>query len=309
MNLASLIVYFDNLARKVIRRLRLKIKRVLAYFFSRLIVTPYLGFIFSTHFLSDDIIEGDFSYLNKKSRNLRSEILEECGEKLVIFVQTNLLDEFVENYLNKICTEFILITGRDHWSKLRLDISMKRILQHPKLRVWYSQNLTISCLSIKHFPYGVNLYRAAKLFAIRNTSVKRHRSPKIHVPFCTVHEKNDPVWQPEIEAAMLERGRIEHLMASQKRYCDYAKDLLKNKFIISPAGDRPDTYRHWEIIYLGGIPISNLPRNFEELFGNSMCFVPNYQSIENLNLGGLTSDRQIASVKYWKRIVLGEGIK
>lgn len=309
MKLALLIAYFDNLARKVVRRLRLKVKRVLAYIFSRLIVTPYMGFIFSTHFLSDDIIEGNLSYLNKKSRNLRSEILDECGGKLVIFVQTNLLDEFVENYLNKICTEFILITGRDHWSKLRLDISMKRILQHPKLRVWYSQNLTISCLPIKHFPYGVNLYSTAKLFTIRNTTVKRHRRLEIHVPFFTVHKKNDPIWQPEIEAAMLERERIEHLMAPQKRYCDYAKDLLKSKFIISPAGDRPDTYRHWEILYLGGIPISNLPGNFEELFGNSMCLVPNYQSIEDLNLGGSTSNRQIASVKYWQRIVFSQGVK
>ena len=44
--------------------------------------------------------------------------------------------------------------------------------------------------------------------------------------------------------------------------------------MISPHGDRPDCYRHWESIGLGAIPIANIdPALFGPLFGNDMMYV------------------------------------
>ena len=35
----------------------------------------------------------------------------------------------------------------------------------------------------------------------------------------------------------------------------YAKDLAEHKFVLSPPGNGPDCYRHWEAVYAGSVPI------------------------------------------------------
>lgn len=54
----------------------------------------------------------------------------------------------------------------------------------------------------------------------------------------------------------------------------YYDEIISSQFLLSPRGDRPDTYRHWEAIGLGAIPISNINRScFGSLFGQNMLYV------------------------------------
>jgi hypothetical protein len=48
------------------------------------------------------------------------------------------------------------------------------------------------------------------------------------------------------------------LPLNKTRSQDYYAELAKYKYVISPHGDRPDCYRHWEAIGLGVIPIANI---------------------------------------------------
>jgi hypothetical protein len=38
----------------------------------------------------------------------------------------------------------------------------------------------------------------------------------------------------------------------------YYEEISNYKYVISPHGDRPDCYRHWESIGLGAVPIANI---------------------------------------------------
>lgn len=49
--------------------------------------------------------------------------------------------------------------------------------------------------------------------------------------------------------------------------------LAEHRFVISPAGHRPDTFWHWGIIAMGAIPVSTLPKSFSELLGQNIVFV------------------------------------
>ena len=83
-------------------------------------------------------------------------------------------------------------------------------------------------------------------------------------------------------------------------------------------GDRPDTYRHWEIIALNALPISNLPFDiFSQLFGPDMLYFFNLTGISAVShvLAGLEdctagafSDfhwplRDKLLVSYWRGMV------
>jgi hypothetical protein len=152
--------YIAFIMKKRLRLLRTNLRKLTAFYASRKVVTPYTGFILSTHFLSEDIEEGNLRYLNVFSKNLKFTNFEDSTPK-VIYLQTNQLSEFILNYLDRINSEFTLITGRDHWSKLEYSADMYRILSNPNLRSWFSQNMILKELPIKHFPYGVNLNNAS----------------------------------------------------------------------------------------------------------------------------------------------------
>ena len=52
---------------------------------------------------------------------------------------------------------------------------------------------------------------------------------------------------------------------------DYYDAMANSQFVISPEGDRPECYRHYEAIGLGTIPVTNLnPRFYSHLTGSAV---------------------------------------
>ena len=289
--------------RRITRTIRNVILRLLNLLASRKVVTPYTGFILSTHFLSRDILDQNLRYLNRKSRDLSELNVFDEISKVIIWCQTNQIDEFTNSYLDLIKTPFILITGRDHWSKLELNASMKTILSNRYLIVWFAQNQIMDDLPIRHFPYGVNLNNSWKIYLEGKKRTFRKSIEEVHIPFCTIHKSNDEVWRPEIHAAMLARESIKPKMGKLKKYKDYITDLRKFAFVLSPMGDRPDTYRHWEILYLGGVPVTNLPKSFSSLFGENMIFLRDFNCIPRFTKADYKPNKKFAKVKFWSKIV------
>jgi hypothetical protein len=123
----------------------------------------------------------------------------------------------------------------------------------------------------------------------------------MHIPYCTIHGFNDDVWQPDILAAMQARTSIKDKMAPEKDFLDYLNDLLKYKYVLSPAGDRQDTYRHWEILALGAIPISNIQPHFRDLFKDSMVFVKDFENLSNINYEAFQPKTELCELSYWRR--------
>jgi hypothetical protein len=57
-------------------------------------------------------------------------------------------------------------------------------------------------------------------------------------------------------------------------YTAYCRFLQSAFHVTSPGGDRYDTYRHWEILAFGSIPVTNLPLAvYQKLFCDDMVFI------------------------------------
>jgi hypothetical protein len=122
------------------------------------------------------------------------------------------------------------------------------------------------------------------------------RRKGLFVPYARIHG--------HLEGAVREnRLRIQE-MAKPRRLglARYLLAVLRHQYVISPQGDRPDTYRHWESIALGAVPISDLAPHWTELFGEHMVFVEDLPKSLGDKLPAVTfrPGTHLVSVRYWR---------
>jgi hypothetical protein len=201
----------------------------------------------------------------------------------------------VADFLSSIRVKFILITGKCQLPSLEKSIYVQKILDSSNLLVWFSQNQIFMDLPILPFPFGVNFKTAPLILSqIEKESTK---VDELLIPFVKIH--------PHLQGSpRLEREVVSSFMDRYKPIKKYLEDLSLHKWVISPAGDRPDTYRHWEIISLGSIVVSKLPLKFKSLFNNSVFLLPSYNNILELELPSDSfPNSHLATLEHWRNRV------
>jgi hypothetical protein len=156
-----------------------------------------------------------------------------------------------------------LISGQ--WQKtdvLRDDI-VQYVLNHPRISKWFCQNLdmTVSANMILHpalapWPYGIQHTRY---------------NPELPVP---VELYRDAFWKhlhtAKSKGIMIgyfdvttnsNRARVSPV-GTNLSHVEYYDEIAQHRFLISPDGDRPECYRHYEAIGLGTIPLTQLNPKF-----------------------------------------------
>jgi len=264
---------------------------------SRKLVTPFSGFILSDHYLSEEVACRGLAWLNPKSRRLKSgkRIRTRPGD--IIYCQVDQLKEFVQDYLPRITNEYVLITGKWELPGLEVSDSIHTILSDTNLLAWFSQNQEFTEYPIYPFPYGINLSTAPKVL-LKIKESNGCKEEKVVVPFATIHTHLDGV-------ALMDRQTLSPYMENLKPLDEYLSDLSESKWVVSPAGDRSDTYRHWEIIALGSIPISKISSSFKELFGSSILLVNDFDFLVSGEIpeNRCVSNSTLATLGYWRERV------
>jgi hypothetical protein len=156
-----------------------------------------------------------------------------------------------------------LISGQ--WQKtdeLRDDI-VQYLLNHPRISKWFCQNLdtTVSANMIHHptlapWPYGIQHTRY---------------NPELPIP---VELFRDAFWKhlhtAKSKGIMIgyfdvttnsNRARVSPV-GTNLRHVEYYEEIALHRYLISPDGDRPECYRHYEAIGLGTIPLTQLNPKF-----------------------------------------------
>lgn len=274
-------------------------------FFARRIVTPFTPFVLSHAWLSSEVQKYKLQGLNPRSIDLSKRIALPNKPNTIIYVQVDQLEFFREQVLDKITAPFTLVTGKWHLPALTIDNVASEILANPFLTAWYSQN-TPSPSKILAFPYGVNLNSAPLIWSAAHLrSVLGFARKGVFVPYVRIHS--------HLKGAVREnRLRIREIAGNPHMgLARYLLAILRHKYVISPPGDRSDTYRHWESIALGAMPISDLGPHWTALFGEHMVLVDDL--VEALtHTPPETAFRpavSLASVSHWRKIVLeGEGV-
>lgn len=271
-------------------------------FFSHRLVTPLTPYVLSDGFLSSEVDKYGWRGLNSRSIDVLGSGGWPAVECPVIFVQVNQLDTFVAEVLPRVNEEFILITGKWHLPGLRISESVNLILANPYLKTWFSQNQIYNNLPILPFPYGVKLSSAPHIYwRMRLRKILGIGRSGIFVPHVASHAHLTGI-------ALEARSQLADSMGPRLKLTTYLNKILRHKYVVSPPGDRMDTYRHWESIALGAIPVSNLPPSFSGLFGGSLLQTSSFGKLGAPD--GLVSEckpqPELALVHYWRAIVLGE---
>ena len=240
------------------------------------IINPLSGFYLADHYYGNaPFIENTYFYepkgnnlldLNNISKIKDYDIIHVQGGREFNYMSRNFYAEFVDNVLPKIDKKIILITTSMQYFFFNVDDSYsKRILENDNVILWFLTNICLNDENLKKdinhkmrpFPYGMlfhNIENYVKVLLLENipktiTCNHLHLGPNHHTREIFPKKPN---------------------LDSYRFYYE----MKISKFILSPTGDRPDCYRHWEAIGLDCIPISNISEiGFKELLGDNMLFV------------------------------------
>jgi hypothetical protein len=271
-------------------------------FFSHRLVTPFTPYVLSDGFLGSEVDKYGLRGLNSRSIDVLGSGGWPAVECPVIFVQVNQLDSFVAEVLPRVNEKFILITGKWHLPGLHISESVNLILANPHLKTWFSQNQIYDNLPILPFPYGVKLSSAPHIYwRMRLRKILGIGRSGIFVPHVASHAHLTGL-------ALEARSQLTDSMGPRLKLTTYLNKILRHKYVVSPPGDRMDTYRHWESIALGAIPVSNLPPSFSGIFGDGLLQTNTFGKLGDLDSldSGVKPRPELALVDYWRRIVQSE---
>ena len=85
---------------------------------------------------------------------------------------------------------------------------------------------------------------------------------------------------------------------------EYYKNIEKFKFILCPWGNGYDTYRFWESLYLGSIPITKYHKAYKNFKEFPAIFVNNYKQIDINSLENqLNRSKEKLNIFYWINLI------
>ena len=239
---------------------------------ARKVVTPFTGLILSDMYLSKEIRRERLQWLAPKSLPVSIRALRgmKCGS--VIYCQVDQIEEFVSRYLKLVEKPFTFISGKWHLPGLSRSEAVSALLESRYLIQWYSQNQVFPDLPIRQFPYGVSLSAAPDLVEKMTSEHNPVRRNKPFVPFATVHEHLSP------PVKKIRQGLTPY-MSKLLPLEDYFDQILSHTSVVSPPGDRPDTYRHWESLALGATPILRKSDGLDFILSGAALVTNDYMSL------------------------------
>ena len=264
----------------------------------RLYLNPFTGFVLSNWFFSSEVEELRMRHLNFSSRKLREFSASKVREGSIIFVQVDELNDFIENILPEIRTRFVLITGKFHLPGLELSSSIRQLGQDPRVALWFSQHQVYEDLKAIPFPYGLNFFTLRELHEAVSNLRDEIKLDSIFIPFSRVH--------PHLKGDALRiRTELTPFMSPLSGLEEYYRQIMKHRFVVSPPGDRPDTFRHYECIALGSHPISSLPQSFRRIFGDNMIYSDNLVEAArgNFNRAKGSPNPEFVHTRFWRKLV------
>lgn len=196
-----------------------------------------------------------------------------ADEFVSIYLCTNSIQSFFDQYYDSLPSQFTLVTGDSDQplSEAFLDRFgfYKILIEDVRLKAWYAQNLSAKHEKLKFLPIGLDLHtvwerpgiyeketssplkQQSDLFNILSKSkCNQERLFGAYCDWCLSCDRGDRIeclTQIDRSFCVFETKRLERTKCweNQSKFC----------FIVSPEGVGVDCHRTWEAIALGVIPI------------------------------------------------------
>jgi hypothetical protein len=232
---------------------------------------------------------------NNKKMLFRTDQLHHNDTIYVTFAQ---LEEFVREMLPTITVDVVVLSGqimKTPSDEVVSNQTIKLLLDSPHVLHWFCQNLPLYGGEDPHhpkispFPYGLREivnkpelnqaleeYKEVFLQTIRDdVASAKHNS--------TVNNRTTMIYAGYIRQ-MRQRKNIPTLR-SEIEPAQFYRNLANSTYILSPNGDRPECYRHYEAIGLGAVPITELdPILFRHLREGPVIFNNTNWNLKSLEL-------------------------
>jgi hypothetical protein len=222
---------------------------------------------------------------------LKNDNIEALQEMEIIYVQNDYLEEFMTRFLPRISCRFVLMTGQWLLPQLYADNPhVQQLLDDDRVHRWFSQNPVVDHPKYVAFPYGLSM---ASLPHYARALLSFHGEKTRNMVQLPLNRKTHPC-----------RLVLEDLPLVPHH--EFYEAMKEARFVLSPIGDRQDTYRHYECIGLGAVPIANVGPLFQKIFGTHMVVVEDTEEMIRLHQENESSlsytkpSRDLVCTEYWK---------
>lgn len=267
-------------------------KNNLEYILNNLITSFSLYFI-CDHYIGNELERFKVPVIPKSNNLLKNKNIEEIKNMNIIFVQNNFFDTFIKDYLPNIKCKIILITGQWNLPQLQVEDKTKKLLEDNRIHRWFSQNPIFKHQKYIPFPYGLNYG-----YNLKNPEILIYVNELLQN--CTKNKNIENLPMNYKTNVCRKKFPVLNPITNEEFY----KKIHESKFILSPIGDRNETYRHWESIGLGTIPIANVGELYKDLFKDNMIYVKSSEEmlnfyVEQKNLEYKIPNKDFICLNYW----------
>lgn len=277
---------------------------------ARKIITPFTPYLICDYYLAPEVDELGIRFLNKSAVDLATSSDSICSNS-VVFVQVDQLESFETHHLSRFKAKFVLISAKWHLPATSVTDCVRRISRSSNLAGWFARDFQSEDPVILPFPLGVNFWDAPKILRARTRFANQRKVSQVYVPQVTIHPHLDSSSRKVREDLYPFSDRRRHLR-------QYLRRIAKSRYVVCPPGDRPDTYRKWESIALGAVPVTLTSVLYDRIFGNRVCQVESLVEVAKGNLflspSSIDFEDNILSPRHWEVIVRkplqkGEGVR
>jgi hypothetical protein len=271
---------------------------------AQLLVTPMMGYFLCDFYLGDEPSIPEYWGRLPPPRAAPFANTTRISAFQSLYVQHAYFQYFVQNCLPRLDAPVVLMTGQWHLPSLTWSNELVVALESPKIAAWCMQNPLIDHWKVVPIPYGLLHHQLSAYAAAVGQAAPKDQHGLAHLHVSPTHPS---------------RARFNNICTGPSKIAcykgwlhadDYYNIARLHKFMFSPVGDRPDTYRHWELIGLGVVPISNCPAHYVKLFKGNMIFVrdgqiEDFARLTNDSLAkiSLRVDRRLVLMAFWKRLL------
>lgn len=227
-----------------------------------------------------------------------------------IYIEMKYLYSFFKHMHPKITAPYILVT---HGSGGSVPEEFEPYLEDEKLLAWFGKNITRIHPKLRSLPLGLPSYspenQAIMKEVASSAKALRNRQADKWV-YCSLSMQTNPRDRGRLYECLKDKSFV-YWPYERKDFRGYITDLSCYRFVACPCGSAIDTYRTWESLFVGAIPIisrSGLRTmgalgGFEKMFdGMAVLIVDDWQDV-TLELLEQTFDRfayvERLSSSYW----------
>ncbi len=216
-----------------------------------------LGIHVPVHEENDSYISGDglkkncdFSY--EKMSSFDPLLVQEGN---LVFVDKDLLQEFFSKMHPRINHRYVLVTHNGNYLKGGTTPGPYYLfLDDDKIIAWFGSNSNITHPKIIGLPLGLDsiVWKNGNINFYYD-AISRGPAKKKHLLYMNFSLKNDPLSRLQVYLSFVDKPYC--FVANENGWEKYFQEICESKFVLCPKGRGGDSFRVWESLILGSIPV------------------------------------------------------